>query len=174
MKFLKKKLKFIKISLLKKTQIHFLIIILRLIFFFLLGFHGGAANLLFKQKKQIIDVLVELETSKIETSCPELRRQLFLTTEDLRFGERLIRGIIDPTSCEADYPSNYTSEEWIRMQFTIYILSLLRTSLMEGTGVIKGQDVCKLDNVLLNCRGQQGTRSFQRSLRECVEEDEEL
>ncbi|KAL0280455.1 UNVERIFIED_CONTAM: hypothetical protein PYX00_001736 [Menopon gallinae] len=95
------------------------------------GFHGGAANLLFKQKKQIIDVLVELESSKIETSCPELRRQLFLTTEDLRFGERLIRGVIDPSSCEADFPANYTNEEWIRMQFTIYMLSLLRTSLME-------------------------------------------
>ncbi|KAK6629114.1 hypothetical protein RUM43_002931 [Polyplax serrata] len=87
------------------------------------GFTAGAANVLFKQKSQLADVLIELDGTKIETRCPELRRQLLLTTEDLRFGEQLIKGL--------DLDSGENGDEWFRSQFTLYLISLLRTSLLQ-------------------------------------------
>lgn len=97
------------------------------------GYHGGAANVLFKQKKQCADVLIEIENCKIEIRDPDLRRQLFLTTEDLRFIDQLIRCVFETRDSVVNSISEEGSEDWIRAQFTFYLLSLLRTSLLEGT-----------------------------------------
>ncbi|KAJ8722651.1 hypothetical protein PYW07_003831 [Mythimna separata] len=86
------------------------------------GFVVGASNVLFKQKRQLFDVLVELNEMRIETSDMMLRRQLTLGTEDLRFADHVVRH--GPTQGDA----------WIREQFASYLIYLLRTSLLpEGS-----------------------------------------
>lgn len=86
------------------------------------GFVAGATNVLFKQKRPLADALVEIKDCRIEISCPELRKQLALTGEDLRFMDILLRGVEDERSYE----------NWIRDHFQLYMLSLLRTSLLPG------------------------------------------
>ncbi|CAK1545286.1 unnamed protein product [Leptosia nina] len=82
------------------------------------GFVVGASNVLFKQKRQLFDVLVELNEMRIETADISLRRQLTLTTEDLRFADHVVR-----------YGSSQ-GDSWIRDQFASYLIYLLRTSLL--------------------------------------------
>lgn len=84
------------------------------------GFVVGASNVLFKQKRQLFDVVVDLNESRIETADLLLRRQLTLGTEDLRFADHVVRH--GPTQGDA----------WIRDQFATYMVYLLRTSLLPG------------------------------------------
>lgn len=84
------------------------------------GFVVGASNVLFKQKRQLFDVLVELNEMRIETADMMLRRQLVLSTEDLRFADHVVR--YGPSQGDA----------WIRDQFASYLIYLLRTSLLPG------------------------------------------
>lgn len=84
------------------------------------GFVVGASNVLFKQKRQLFDVLVEMNELRIETSDPALRRQLALGTEDLRFADRVVRH------------ASTQGDQWIRDQFASYLIYLLRTSLLPG------------------------------------------
>lgn len=84
------------------------------------GFLIGASNVLFKQKRQLFDVLVESSDLRIETADFNLRRQLQLSTEDLRFADHLVRH------------GSLQGDEWIRDQFYGYLLCMLRTSLLPG------------------------------------------
>jgi hypothetical protein len=84
------------------------------------GFVVGASNVLFKQKRQLFDVLVELNEMRIETSDLMLRRQLALGTEDLRFADHVVRYGLSQ------------GDAWIREQFSSYLIYLLRTSLLPG------------------------------------------
>ncbi|XP_017888645.2 late secretory pathway protein AVL9 homolog, partial [Ceratina calcarata] len=98
------------------------------------GYIVGATNILFKQKKQLIDVLVEVENTRIETSDPELRRQLHLTTEDLRFADYVVRHVAEPRKdIFLDGVGWEGGDEWIRTQFRVYLLSMLRTSMQQDT-----------------------------------------
>ncbi|XP_048508797.1 late secretory pathway protein AVL9 homolog isoform X2 [Athalia rosae] len=98
------------------------------------GYIVGATNVLFKQKKQLIDVLIEVETARIEATDPELRRQLHLTTEDLRFADYVVRHVAEPRKdVLLDGVGWEGGDEWIRTQFRVYLLSLLRTSLQADT-----------------------------------------
>ncbi|XP_012273117.1 late secretory pathway protein AVL9 homolog isoform X2 [Orussus abietinus] len=98
------------------------------------GYVVGATNVLFKQKKQLIDVLVEVESARIEATDPELRRQLHLTTEDLRFADYIVRHVAEPRKdVFLDGVGWAGGDEWIRTQFRVYLLSLLRTSLQQDT-----------------------------------------
>ncbi|OWR45205.1 late secretory pathway protein AVL9 homolog isoform X2 [Danaus plexippus] len=86
------------------------------------GFVVGASNVLFKQKRQLFDVLVELNEMRIETADMSLRRQLVLNTEDLRFADHVVRH------------ASSQGDTWIRDQFASYLIYLLRTSLLpEGS-----------------------------------------
>ncbi|KAL0893991.1 hypothetical protein ABMA27_014063 [Loxostege sticticalis] len=86
------------------------------------GFVVGASNVLFKQKRQLFDVLVELNEMRIETGDMVLRRQLALGTEDLRFADHVVRH------------GSTQGDAWIRDQFASYLIYLLRTSLLpEGS-----------------------------------------
>ncbi|CAG4911269.1 unnamed protein product [Colias eurytheme] len=90
------------------------------------GFVVGASNVLFKQKRQLFDVLVELNEMRIETADLALRRQLALGTEDLRFADHVVRH------------GATQGDSWIRDQFASYLLYLLRTSLLpEGSREIE-------------------------------------
>ncbi|XP_033332373.1 late secretory pathway protein AVL9 homolog isoform X1 [Megalopta genalis] len=98
------------------------------------GYIVGVTNVLFKQKKQLIDVLVEVENTRIETSDPELRRQLHLTTEDLRFADYIVRHVAEPRKdIFLDGVGWEGGDEWIRTQFRVYLLSMLRTSMQQDT-----------------------------------------
>ncbi|KAK0412771.1 hypothetical protein QR680_006401 [Steinernema hermaphroditum] len=84
----------------------------------------GATNALFKQRRDQIDVLVTLDDSgegQIDIINPDLKRQLTLTTADLRFGDFLLKMVetrTDPAAFDG-------GDDWIRMQFQAYLLSLL-------------------------------------------------
>ncbi|XP_063972057.1 late secretory pathway protein AVL9 homolog [Diachasmimorpha longicaudata] len=98
------------------------------------GYIVGATNILFKQKKQLIDVLIELECGRIEATDPELRRLLHLTTEDLRFADYVVRHVAEPRKdVFLDGVGWEGGDEWIRTQFRVYLLSLLRTSMQQDT-----------------------------------------
>ncbi|KAJ8686810.1 hypothetical protein QAD02_022604 [Eretmocerus hayati] len=93
------------------------------------GYVVGATNVLFKQKKQLIDVLIEVESARIEANEPELRRQLHLTTEDLRFADYIVRHVSEPKQDNFfDGVGWEGGDEWIRTQFRVYLLCLLRTA----------------------------------------------
>ncbi|XP_058796005.1 late secretory pathway protein AVL9 homolog isoform X2 [Phymastichus coffea] len=96
------------------------------------GYVVGATNVLFKQKKQLIDVLIEAESARIEANDPELRRQLHLTTEDLRFADYVVRHVSEPKKDNFfDGVGWEGGDEWIRTQFRVYLLCLLRTSMQQ-------------------------------------------
>ena len=58
------------------------------------GFLAGATNILFKQKRDLVDVVVEMsEGGSVEFSDPAIKKLLTLTTEDLRFGECLVTNV---------------------------------------------------------------------------------
>nr|CAI5868838.1 unnamed protein product [Callosobruchus analis] len=92
----------------------------------------GTTNILFKQKRQLYDVLVDIDSNRIE--CPDinLRKYLHLTTEDLRFAEYLVKHASEESQDDfLDGVGWEGSEEWIRTQFRVYLLCLLRTSMIQ-------------------------------------------
>ncbi|EDW07475.1 late secretory pathway protein AVL9 homolog [Drosophila mojavensis] len=82
----------------------------------------GTSNVLFQQKRQLADVLVDIEAANLDVHDPELRRQLVLSTEDLRFMDYILKHVQTPKE-DAE-----GSEYWIREQFQGYILALLRAT----------------------------------------------
>lgn len=98
------------------------------------GYVVGATNILFKQKTQLYDVLVDIELGRIECQDLELRKQLHLTTEDLRFADYIVKHVSDERhDVFLDGVGWEGGDEWIRTQFRIYLLCLLRTStLLQG------------------------------------------
>ncbi|CAH1789148.1 unnamed protein product [Owenia fusiformis] len=92
----------------------------------------GATNMLFKHKTALTDVIVEFDENKIEIHDPELRKQLNLSTADLRFADYIVQTVhedqgdifVDDTSWEG-------GDEWLRAQFKTYTLSLLATTLSD-------------------------------------------
>ncbi|KAL5275565.1 AVL9 family protein [Megaselia abdita] len=84
----------------------------------------GTSNVLFQQKKNLADILVDIENATLEATDPELKKQLDLTTEDLRFVNFILRHVQNPKE-DAE-----GSEGWIREQFQGYILALLKTAVI--------------------------------------------
>ncbi|GFT50539.1 late secretory pathway protein AVL9 homolog [Nephila pilipes] len=99
------------------------------------GFLVGATNILFKQKKQLFDVIIEVDDGKIEIIDPDLKKQLNLTTEDLRFADHIVRHVMeDRQDVFLDGTGWEGGDEWLRSQFKLYLLSIMRTSEIEGNG----------------------------------------
>ncbi|XP_025425138.1 late secretory pathway protein AVL9 homolog [Sipha flava] len=96
------------------------------------GYVIGASNILFKQKKNLADVIIEIDEGKVEIENIELKRHLHLSTEDLRFADYLVRHVVQPEKEDVflDGVGWEGGDEWIRAQFKAYLLSLLRTSLL--------------------------------------------
>lgn len=84
----------------------------------------GTSNVLFQQKKNLADILVDIENATLETTDLELKKQLDLTTEDLRFVNFILRHVQNPKE-DAE-----GSEGWIREQFQGYMLALLKTAVI--------------------------------------------
>lgn len=74
------------------------------------------------------------EEGKIEIHDPDLRKQVNLTTADLRFADYLVKATV--TEGESDLFLDDTSweggDEWLRGQFRHYMLSLLAASQSSG------------------------------------------
>jgi hypothetical protein len=80
-----------------------------------------------------------VEGARVETQDPELRRQLHLTTEDLRFADFIVRHVAEERhDVFLDGVGWEGGDEWIRSQFRVYLLCLLRTSLLQGRNVMCG------------------------------------
>lgn len=92
------------------------------------GFVVGTSNILFRQKRQLMDIFIDIEQSTIEAHDPELRRQISLSTEDLRFIDYIVRNVQFPKE-DAE-----GSEQWIRKQFQCYMLAMLRTAVISPEG----------------------------------------
>ncbi|KAG5888480.1 hypothetical protein JTB14_022108 [Gonioctena quinquepunctata] len=92
----------------------------------------GATNVLFKQKRQLYDILVDVEGNRIECQDVNLRKYLHLTTEDLRFADYIVKHVSEERhDVFLDGVGWEGGDEWIRTQFRIYLLCLLRTSMLQ-------------------------------------------
>lgn len=97
------------------------------------GYVVGATNVLFKQKRQLYDVLIDIDNMRIECQDMELRKLLHLSTEDLRFADYIVKHVSEQRhDVFLDGVGWEGGDEWIRAQFRIYLLCLLRTSLLQG------------------------------------------
>lgn len=101
----------------------------------------GATNDLFKQKKHLFDVIVEVDECKITILDNDLRRQLYLTMEDLRFADYLVKNVLDDSrDLFLDGTCWQGGEEWLRSEFKVYLVSLLKTAQLEDAVSGKGQE----------------------------------
>ncbi|KAH1017839.1 late secretory pathway protein AVL9 homolog [Dendroctonus ponderosae] len=95
----------------------------------------GATNVLFKQKRQLYDILVDIDTGRIECQDLTLRKYLHLTTEDLRFADYIVKHVSEERhDVFLDGVGYEGGDEWIRAQFRVYLLCLMRTSILPDGG----------------------------------------
>ncbi|EDO37596.1 predicted protein [Nematostella vectensis] len=96
------------------------------------SFVVGVSNALYCQQRNTAHVLVEVSKEKISIRDENLTRALTLSTADLRFTDYLVQHVTElKPSCLFTVGWD-GSEEWIRAQFKLYILSLL--SSIQHTG----------------------------------------
>ena len=96
------------------------------------GYMIGATNILFKQKSGMSEVIVDIEKDKIDILDPDLKKALHLTTEDLRFIDYIIKQVTNENGGSDIFLDGVGWEggdEWIRAQFRMYLLCLLRSIL---------------------------------------------
>ncbi|GFS16689.1 late secretory pathway protein AVL9 homolog [Elysia marginata] len=97
----------------------------------------GATNVLFKQRRQLIDVVIEVGDGKLDVRDKELQRLLSLTTADLRFAEYLVRVTAERPGDLYDGTEWEGSDEWIRAQFKHYLNCLLATVLTDNQKLLE-------------------------------------
>lgn len=94
------------------------------------GFVAGATNILFRQQRHLSDAIVDVDEAAIQIADPELRRVLSLTTADLRFCDLLLKSVCDHgEDVFLDGTGWEGGDEWIRAQFTLYLHTLLASTL---------------------------------------------
>ncbi|XP_073235603.1 late secretory pathway protein AVL9 homolog isoform X2 [Porites lutea] len=91
------------------------------------SFLVGASNYLYRRQKGLSEVLVDLESGAVEINDPELNEQLSLSTADLRFADYVIQHVNDYVEKGEQEAGWDGSDEWIRAQFKMYLMSLLST-----------------------------------------------
>ncbi|XP_032233890.1 late secretory pathway protein AVL9 homolog isoform X2 [Nematostella vectensis] len=89
------------------------------------SFVVGVSNALYCQQRNTAHVLVELQTTQISIRDENLTRALTLSTADLRFTDYLVQHVTEYNKSGGQTVGWDGSEEWIRAQFKLYILSLL-------------------------------------------------
>ncbi|KJH46286.1 hypothetical protein DICVIV_07674 [Dictyocaulus viviparus] len=97
------------------------------------GFTIGATNALFVTKRDHIDVIVTIDDQncgQIDFIDNNLKRELTLTSADLRFVDYVIKNI------EENRRSNAGNDEWLRMQMQEYLLSMGASSRSDLTMAI--------------------------------------
>ncbi|XP_026480961.1 late secretory pathway protein AVL9 homolog [Ctenocephalides felis] len=103
------------------------------------GYIIGASNVLFRQKRNLADILIDVDNLTMQCYDPELRKQLTLSTEDLRFADCLVRNTFNPINLVsasnhslvtgAGHDSTIGGEVWLRAQFQLYFMSMLQTAM---------------------------------------------
>lgn len=74
-----------------------------------------------------------MDAAKIDIINSDLKKQLSLTTEDLRFAEFINKNVMSfDDELFNDSPNWEDSDDWVRFQFKVYLLHLLRTSESNG------------------------------------------
>lgn len=92
-----------------------------------------------------------MESAKIETDDLDLRRLLHLSKEDLRFADYIVKHVCEEKQDLVDGAMWEGGDEWIRMQFKIYLFSLLRTSLLPGKYCVRRHPVFFLYVCIIIC-----------------------
>uniref|UniRef100_A0A915D342 UDENN domain-containing protein n=1 Tax=Ditylenchus dipsaci TaxID=166011 RepID=A0A915D342_9BILA len=91
----------------------------------------GVTNALFTQRQEMVDVVVSIndkEEGQIDILSPELKKELALTKQDLRFMDFLLKMIelnSDPAAPDTTIREWEGGEDWIRTQFSDYLLAIL-------------------------------------------------
>lgn len=82
-----------------------------------------------------------MESGRIEITDPELRRQLELTKEDMRFADHIVRLVVQDQTNNTflDGVGWEGGDEWLRAEFKTYLLFMLRTSLLDGKSSLKSE-----------------------------------
>lgn len=94
-----------------------------------IGYFIGTSNILFQQKRNLADILIDTESMQMDILDDlDLRRQIQLTTEDLRFFDFILRHVQFPKEGAEG------SDRWIREQFQGYMLALLKTTVQFAGG----------------------------------------
>lgn len=102
----------------------------------------GATNFLFKQRREMYDVIVDMEENTISIQDGQLKQALSLSIEDLRFMDYIQKHVNPNSSNFTDTPSAESAfdpinhdttkwlggDEWIRYHFKIYTLYLLKAA----------------------------------------------
>ncbi len=97
---------------------------------------AGVVNPLFeKQQSKICDVFADVSTGIVAVHDHSLKPCLHLSTADLRFCSILSETICEREANQSDWLG---SNDWIRVQFKHYLISLLKTSL-EGDDAAKDE-----------------------------------
>ena len=95
----------------------------------------GVVNPLFeKQHDKFCDVFLNVSDGLLKVHDTDLKSCLHLTSADLRFCSLLVESIQESTQQEMDtahYSDWLGSDEWVRTQFKLYLISLLATSARE-------------------------------------------
>uniref|UniRef100_A0AAG5D313 UDENN domain-containing protein n=1 Tax=Anopheles atroparvus TaxID=41427 RepID=A0AAG5D313_ANOAO len=87
------------------------------------GYIIGASNVLFQHKRHLADVMIDVDGATIDVLDLETKREIQLSTEDLRFADFIVRNVQMPKEGAEG------SEAWIRDQLYGYTVALLKTSL---------------------------------------------
>lgn len=98
----------------------------------------GATNILFRQKRHLTDVVIDISESKVELHDRELQKQLTLTTADLRFADVLVKAVTEQSDdIYLDGTEWEGGDEWLRAQFRLYLESMCATILSEDPKMIE-------------------------------------
>uniref|UniRef100_A0A7E4ZZP2 UDENN domain-containing protein n=1 Tax=Panagrellus redivivus TaxID=6233 RepID=A0A7E4ZZP2_PANRE len=95
----------------------------------------GVTNAIFKTRRDIVDVIVTVDEKgegQIEILCPELKRQLALTTQDLRFADFILKMremYKEPALWEG-------SCDWVRSQCHQYLVAMLNVASSDNAEAI--------------------------------------
>eukprot|EP00118_Oscarella_pearsei_P010770 m.68147 g.68147 ORF g.68147 m.68147 type:complete len:300 (+) comp35491_c0_seq16:938-1837(+) len=97
---------------------------------------AGATNPLLRQRTDWINAIVDIEedgTGELTLMTPELTSLLSLSTADIQFVDYLLANVHSESSqIDTKWEG---SDDWIRAQFKLYLLSLLCSSLCQGSSL---------------------------------------
>ncbi|RCN52667.1 hypothetical protein ANCCAN_01043 [Ancylostoma caninum] len=96
----------------------------------------GATNALFVTKKDLLDAVITIDEQnggQITLLDVNLKRELNLTSADLRFGDYIMKNIEDNRKSSALFEG---SDEWLRLQMREYLLSMGASSRSDLTVAI--------------------------------------
>ncbi|KRZ44014.1 Late secretory pathway protein AVL9 -like protein, partial [Trichinella pseudospiralis] len=96
----------------------------------------GFTNTLFKQRKELFDAMITIDEENgidIEIADVRLRRLLVLSAADLRFIDGVLKTAFQEDSSISQFTKWEGGDEWIRFQFSQYLISLLLTAASDDT-----------------------------------------